>query len=340
MVTLAAAGLLAACGGPDPLSALEKPAFEQSLEPYALPLQLASISAAQLGWQLPPEDCAHAYRISVAYEPAMRFEDDNESHLALGRHPRQEPDAPLTNGPIAADTLAPAQLYYHGLRAERIGASRDIYFTRELVGPSSPTAACMPRTWDPMEDALALGWPRLTGRLTAVGEKWAGLRVGGKCNRSACVDPKTGGGGEETHDMTCVTAPWEQRLGALFEHEGEHYAWIRGTWTDGHGPGEGIVSDSRVLMSVDHGRPVWAQVVVDHKFGQPAKGGGFTPVVRRWTMESIDTCPGSLAAAGWDRPALLDEKVDELRERLANADELRRSPGETSPSHRSWEHTE
>lgn len=322
---VALAWLVAACGGPAPGSVLEQPRLDHTLEPYGVQLGVAELPSVELGWQAPPEGCPHAYRITVGYEPSLRFEEDSTSSLVVGRHPRQQPERPLGEGPIPAGVIAPAQLFYQGIRAERIGATRDVYLTRELVGPAAPTAACMPRTWDPMDDALALGWPRLPGRLTAVGERWSGLPVQGKCARSPCVDPQTGGGGPEAHARTCVAAPWQERLAGLYDHDGELYAWIASTWSDGHGPEQGIHSERWTLVSVEHGRPVWSRTVVDHRFPQPVASGGFAPVVRTWTLESIDACPGSLAAAGWPRPPELGQEELRLRDRLANADELRRS---------------
>jgi len=321
-----AAWTAAACQGVAPGSQLEESRVDDALAPYGVDLAPAPVLSVELGWQLPPADCPHAYRLSVDYEPAQRFEEDNESDLVLGRNPRQRPDAPLPPGPLPEGTVAAAHLFYQGLRAERVGATRDVYLSRERVGPAAPTAACMPRTWDPMEDALALGWPQLTGRLTAVGEAWSGQPVEGKCNRSACVDPQTGGGGPETHDRTCVTPPWHEQLQGVFTHRGELYAWLHSTWSDGHGEGQGIRSERHTLVSVEHGRPLWSRTRIDHRFAQPTAAGGMAPVVRTWTLAATDACPGSLAAAGWERPAALVEREQELRDRLAHVDELRRTP--------------
>jgi hypothetical protein len=173
-----------------------------------------------------------------------------------------------------------------------------------------------------MEDALALGWPRLTGRLTAIGERWSGLPVEGKCARSTCVDPQTGGGGAEQHERTCVSPPWREELAGIYELHGELHAWIVSRWSDGHGAGQGISTTRHTLISVEHGRPVWSQTVVDHRFSQPV-AGGFAPVVRTWTLEAIDACPGSLHGLGWERPPELADEEARLRDRLAHADELR-----------------
>lgn len=336
----------AACGGAAAGSQMAAHEVDAAMQPYGLELAPAKSSVVELGWQAPPEECPHAYRLTVDYEPTLRFEDDGTSSLILGRHPRQQPEpveGPRTPdrasaleraarsgaGPIPPGVMVPAHLFYRGVRAERVGATRDVYLTAEFAGPAAPTAACMPRTWDPMEDALALGWPELTGRLTAVGESWNGLPVEGKCARSACVDPQTGGGGADQHDRTCVTAPWHEHLAGLFEVQGELYAWIVSRWSDGHGAGLGISTVRQTLVSVEHGRPVWSRTKIDHRFPQPVATGGFAPVVRTWTLEAIDACPGSLFAAGWERPPELADEEAELRERLANADELRKSTATT-----------
>lgn len=332
-------GLVAACGSAAVGSELEEHEVDRAMQAYGLDPAPAELPSVELGWQAPPEDCPHAYRLTTGYEPALRFEEDGTASLVLGRHPRQRPErlqgvrppngasaaaraVEIGPGPIPPEVMVPAHLFYQGVRAERVGATRDVYLTREFAGPAAPTAACMPRTWDPMEDALALGWPKLTGRLTAVGERWSGLPVQGKCARSACVDPQTGGGGPDQHERTCVVGPWQEQLAGVYALRGELYAWIVSRWSDGHGHGQGISTERRTLVSLEHGRPVWSQTVVDHRFAQPV-AEGFAPVTRTWTLEAIDACPGSLHAAGWERPPALADEEARLRDRLAHADELR-----------------
>lgn len=336
---------VAACGGAAVGSQLEEHEVDRAMEAYGLDPAPSELPSVPLGWQAPPEDCPHAYRLTVDYEPALRFEGDGTSSLILGRHPRQQPERlqgakpgngaagpaiEIPPGPIPPGTMVPAHLFYQGIRAERVGATRDVYLTAEFAGPAAPTAACMPRTWDPMEDALALGWPRLTGRLTAVGERWNGLPVEGKCARSTCVDPQTGGGGADQHARTCVSPPWKEQLAGIYELDGELHAWIVSRWSDGHGPGQGISTLRHTLVSVEHGRPVWSRTVVDHRFAQPV-ADGFAPVVRTWTLEAIDACPGSLHGVGWERPAELADEEARLRDRLAHADELRTTTTRWNP---------
>lgn len=319
-----------ACGAsPADLTIESRPALLRMLEPWALTLESAPTELAMLGYQAPTGACTHVLRLSASYEPDLKFEEDSVSHLALGPDPVRAAKLALGPGPIPVGTVVPGRLYYHGLRAERDGASRDVSFGRELFGPAAPSGGCLPQTWDPMEDAFALGWPKLPGRLVAVGERWNGLRVEGKCNRSACVDPLTGGGGPDNHHRTCVTQDWQESLLGVYEQGGERYAWIHSTWTDGH-EGKGIDTERFTLISVDHGRPLWSQTRVDHRFAQPTADGGFAPVVRTWQLEAIDDCPGALPAAGWASPESLTADVERMRRGLADTDSLRRKGGRRS----------
>jgi hypothetical protein len=327
-------GLLAMPGCAEPAASTidARPAMLRLLEPWGLQPASAPTEIAMLAWHAPSDACHEVYRITTSYEPALRFEEDSTSWLALGRDPRRPAEAHVEGEPIRAGEVVPGRLYYHGLRAERDGASRDVSYGRELYGPAAPSAGCLPQTWDPMEDAFALGWPKLPGRLVAVGERWNGLRVEAKCNRAACVDPLTGGGGPDNHERACVTQDWQETLLGIYENEadGERYAWIGSTWTDGH-EGKGIDTQRFTLVSIDHGRPVWSQTVLTHRFSQPIADGGFAPVVRTWQLEAVDDCEGALPAAGWNVPPHIAEElaaeVARMREGLADVDALRRRGG-------------
>lgn len=296
------------------------------LEPWGLEPASAPTEVAMLAWHAPTDACPPVYRLTASYEPKLRFEEDSTSWLALGRDPRRPAPEHDDAEAIARGEIVGGRLYYHGLRAERDGASRDVSYGRELFGPAAPSAGCLPQTWDPMEDAFALGWPKLPGRIVAVGERWNGLRVEAKCNRSACVDPKTGGGGPDNHHRACVTEDWQETLLGIYEIDGERYAWIGSTWTDGH-EGAGIDTERFTLVSIEHGRPVWSQTVIDHRFSQPVAEGGFAPVKRTWTLEAVDDCAGALPAAGWAAPDDIAAEVERMREGLADVDALRRRGG-------------
>ncbi|MBL4683305.1 MAG: hypothetical protein JKY37_01855 [Nannocystaceae bacterium] len=326
-VALLALGLMGACAEGHPSSHFEKLQAERILEPFGLTATVADTSVAFLAWHAPETDCAQAYQLSVSYEPGLKFEEDNEGGLIIARHRRQRPyrkrrgdgtrgvKTKLPDGPVPRDVVVPGELFYRGYRAERIGATRNFHMSSEFVGPASPMAGCFWRTWDPMEDAFALGWPKLPGRLTAVGEQWNGLRVEAQCSRAACVDPVTGGGGPDNHFRPCVTRPLRETLAGVYEIGGERFALIRSHWDAGH-EGKGISSTRTALISVDHGRPVWSEFVVDHRFAQPTVNGKMEPIVRTWQMTAVDRCPGSLASLGWDRPEQMTDLLDMLREGL------------------------
>ena len=46
--------------------------------------------------------------------------------------------------------------------------------------------------------------------------------------------------------------------------------------------------------------------------------------MRTWTLEAIDACPGSLAAAGWARPDDVVAEHDRALGELADSDEVKR----------------
>ncbi len=299
---------LSACGGAGLESHAQLPKLTEALKPYGITPTVAETQVATLAYQAPPTTCPHVLRLVVDNEPDIMHEVDGASYLSIATQapedgaPAIEPDRPLAAGQIATLTT-----YYKGFRAEKMGALRDSFLSATQAGPASPTAGCLAKTWDPIEDAMALGWPEVPGRLTAIGERWTGLRVAGKCNRAACVDPKTGGGGPENHDRTCVTQDWQEQLVGLFEHDGERLALVRGTWNDGHGevgPANetGIWGIRTTLINLDHGRPMWSRHELQHNFAQPTADKSWAPIHRVWEMSAADACPGSLAAHGWSRP--------------------------------------
>ena len=294
------------------------PKLVEALRPYGMEPTVADTEVTALAYQPPSATCPHVVRISVQNEPDLMHEPDSESYLSLGLAPEDE-----------ESSFTRIQTLYRGFRAEK-GVERISEMSTTEIGPTSPTAGCLPKTWDPIEDAMTLGWPELTGRLTGIREIWTGHRVAGKCNRAACVDPKTGGGGEENHNRTCVTQDWQNQLVGVFEHQGERLALVRGTWTDGHGevgPGNttGIWAERLTLINVAHGRPMWSRNKLHHSFPQPTADKSWSPIDRTWEMHTVDACPGSLAAHGWDRPAdVLAGEADQLELR-ADPEALRKA---------------
>lgn len=313
----------------------EKLAVERALQPFGLHVEVADTSVALLGWHAPDPECPYALKITSSYEPGLKFEENNENGIIFARHQHRKPyrrsrgdgtngpQVRVSAGPIPEGVIVPGELFYKGFRAERVGASRDYQAAAEFYGPASPMAGCYWRTWDPMEDAIALGWPKVPARLTAVGESWNGLRVQAQCARAACVDPKTGGGGPDNHFRPCATKPFRETLAGVYEVAGERYAWITSEWDDGHN-GEGISSKRSVLVSIEHGRPVWAKIAIDHRFAQPTVNGTMEPIVRTWEMTAIDECGGSLASVGWTRGKDVEAMLSMLTEGLQDSESLRK----------------
>ncbi|MFO0635726.1 MAG: hypothetical protein U0168_23035 [Nannocystaceae bacterium] len=293
------------------------PQLREAFAPLGLEVEAMPDGVAALQWQAPSATCPWVMQLDVAYTPAQAYEQDSRSMLAIARD--DDRLALVDGAPIPAGVAAKLSLFYQGLRAEKRGQLREAWASGEFFGPAAPTAGCMPRTWDPMEDALALAWPRLPGRVVAVDESWEGLRVDGKCNRSPCVDPTTGGGGPDNHHRACVGMAWRERLAGVFEIADGRFALVESHWDDGHA-GQGIQTERQTLISLEHGRPVWSRTVVDHRFPQPAADHSFAPVVRTWTMHTLDGCGGSLTTLGLTLDASQTEQRAQVLDRLAHPD--------------------
>jgi hypothetical protein len=287
---------------------------------YGLEPSPTDTSVTHLSWQAPGEECLQSYRITVTYDHNPPKEKDSVSTLTIGP-PRQPAAGPAPPRILSEGAIFEGRLYYDPMLFGEAGTERDMLISASLVGPAAPTAACLPRTWDPMDDALALGWPRLPARPVALGEHWRGARVEGRCNRTACVDPQTYMGGKDNHDRSCATMGWDEQLVGILEVGDERLAAVESHWSDGHPL---VSAKRRVLISVDHGRPVWAKVVIDHRPPQLGDDNTYAPIERSWTMESIDSCPGSLGAAGWQLPDDVVEASARAKRRFHEEEKERR----------------
>ncbi len=312
---------LASCSDATEESRAQLPTVTEALAPFSVAPTAAETEVARLAYAAPSKECPHVVRITIENEPDLMHEGDSVSYLSIGDGGPTEDSVP---GTVAVNTL------YRGFRAEK-GVQRQGTMSSLSVGPASPTAGCLAKTWDPVEDAMTLGWPVLTGRLTGIRERWTGHRVAGKCNRAACIDPKTGGGGVENHHRTCVTQDWQNELVGVFEHMGERLALVQGTWTDGHGEVDpanttGIWAKRLTLINVEHGRPIWSRHRLHHSFPQPIHDKSWSPIDRTWEMVAVDQCPGSLAAHGWDRPQDVLAAVEDQLALQADPTLLRNRP--------------
>lgn len=328
--------LLLACESPALGSHQHLPKLRTALDAYGFGIEVAPTHVAQLAWHAPAAECTQVYCIAIDYQPAIKHEEASTSFLAIGHHPNDDDVQPDPALPIPAGATFEGRVHYEGVRVRDPGVSRDVWLSSLHAGPASPTAGCLGQTWDPIEDAMTLGWPKLTGRLTAIDESWTGLRVEGKCNKSACADPETGKGGADNPKRTCVTPDFEETLAGVYDIAGERYALVTSTWTDGHGPADagntiGIWTERVALVSIDHGRPAWARAVVHYNFVQELAAGGWGPVTRTWEMQSIDDCAGSLAAMGWSRTEADVAQATDATDALANSDELRKRRPSSRP---------
>ena len=114
--------------------------WTEALQPYGFEPTVADTEVAVLAYQPPSAECAHVVRISVANEPDLMHEPDSESYLSLGLD--DSADEPFTQ----------LRTLYRGFRAEKVG-QRSGAMPASEVGPASPTAGCLPKTWDPCPTA-------------------------------------------------------------------------------------------------------------------------------------------------------------------------------------------
>lgn len=302
---------LVACA-PEPEGELVVPELaELGLSPISVDTRVA-----HLAWH--PPTCAPVYRVRIDERYPEGLEkylntaaERSESYLTV------EPAKPgvWPPGPVPQDRVFIGELTFQGPRTAHRPLHREFALSASLAGPASPDAACFERTWDAVEDAVALGWPQLSGRLTAVGETWTGARVESRCNRSACIDPETRGGGKTAHHLPCVTPWWRETLTGVLDLATSsgttRVAVIASEWSDGHPIGEGLSSERTALVSLEHGRLLHAHTKIHH---------GYSGIEREVRVDAVDTCPGGLVAAGWTAPELVvtaREAILSPRERTA-----------------------
>jgi hypothetical protein len=291
--------------------------------------------ARLLRWR-PPEECIVVYRIRVDEEMPdgvarffNRSPEHSEAWLALTPHPH--PDAGrdasglrVVRGRAVLESDDAGVKPYETGAPSPISSTRDYYASGLGLGPAAPDAACRNRSWDALEDALALGWPWLAPQRIAPGESWAGAPVEGRCNETACLT-SDGVAGARAHERICATPGWRETwVGDAVAGE-EVFTAIESTWQDRGDLEEiegGTSTTRRALLSPVHGRLAWARVEVLHRWSQ---------VQREIVIESVDACPGSLRAAGWDAPPEVVEQADRMAaraledrpEREANQDTAR-----------------
>jgi hypothetical protein len=202
--------------------------------------------SADLRWQV-PGSCVEVYRVRIdeRFRDASvavfvgREEEHSSWLLALGRRGEQ------TLGLLAREDADEA--------SPRV---RELSWSATAVGPAAPDFACRRRSWDPIEDALALGWPALPGTRVRVGEAWLGATVEGRCHETVCANEQ----GKFEHDRRCRARPWRERLAGA----GEDLAVAVSDWDDGHQEPVGILTSR--IAALHAGRPLWVSATVEHRW--------------------------------------------------------------------------
>jgi len=302
-LAMTAMATMTACAPSEPGAVAAAPdVLQTDFELAPLP---AATRVAALAWQ--PPVCPQVYRVRIdetypdGLEKMLRTQTEHsESFLAVGDEPRgagpstSSSSPPWPPGPVPGDRVFTGRVAFRGPKTQNRPLHREFALSATLAGPGSPDAGCHERTWDPVEDAVALGWPQLPGRLAAIGETWSGARVEARCNRSACVDTVTRGGGPNNHFRPCTTMSWRERLDGIFTLGDVQVAVISSFWSDGHPLGEGLWSERTAVVSVDHGRLLHSHTFIHHTY---------TGIERELRMDAVDDCPGGLVAAGWSPDA-------------------------------------
>jgi hypothetical protein len=289
---------LALCCGPasacGPAGDAEDPTPPPELAAdYGIQALPADTRVATLAWH--PPTCPQLYRVRIdeTYPPGLEAmlrtrAEHSESWLALADE--RQSTATWPPGPVPKDRVFRGRTMFRGPKTQDKLLQRELALSAALAGPASPDAPCYERTWDPVEDALALGWPQLPARMAALGETWRGARVEARCNRSACVDTKTRGGGPDNHFRPCTTMSWRERLDGIYSVGDAHVAVISSFWSDGHPLDEGLWSERTAVVSLEHGRLLHSQTFIHHTY---------TGIEREVRIDAVDACPGGLVAAGW-----------------------------------------
>ncbi|KIG16716.1 hypothetical protein DB30_04189 [Enhygromyxa salina] len=174
---------------------------------------------------------------------------------------------------------------------------RQLWWSARTVGPAAPDFACRQRSWDPLEDALALGWPELPDHPVRVGQSWQGGAVEGRCHETTCVDDQ----GQFPHDRPCRARAWRETAVGAGQISGEDgppapFVLIQGDWDDGHDlarPEIGILTSRQLLIA--EGRPLWARVRIEQRW---------VGVTRELELTRLDDC-------GDPSPGLSDDLSDE-----------------------------
>ena len=248
----------------------------------------------------PPSSCIAVYRVQI---------DESFSIPGYGDYYNRSPEhsiSYLAYGVDASDATRSRVVLVSDDAGVRSQTKREptpqssahaLHASSTLMGPAAPDAACRDRSWDLIEDALALGFPQLPPWPVRVGAEWTGAIVEGDgttcsarevcCSLAACLDD------EHRRDRTrpCTSPPWTERLNAS-PYAGGEMVEISSTWSDGRSPGAASEAQRSVRFDVSRGRVREAKVSTQHPF---------LGVERTIEVLALDDCDGA-------RPVVDDER--------------------------------
>ncbi len=266
-----------------------------------------------LSWRAPSE-CVEVYSLRVDEE----FRDESvalflgraEEHATylLGLAPTKRASEQAARG---AEEVVHARSVLMALSdTTEPTLERDVVIAPTTVGPAAADLACRRRTWDPLEDVLALGWPRLPDHPVRPGDAWQGHPVGGRCHETPCLDDAA-----EIGEAPCRARPWRERfagvlLGPAQARPGaDEWVVLRSEWDDGHveaadeGSGRGILTSREAVLG--QGRPLFVRMALEHRWA------GVTRILELRALDDCTTVPfmGDRLGPDHDDPLALVARV-------------------------------
>jgi hypothetical protein len=237
---------------------------------------LARTRPILLRWQFDPT-CTQVYELSVAESFAHegvapflgRAPEHSRHRLTLAADPQRAERWLATLEPLELDPRDPA-------RTRELHVAAD----RRAIGPRAPDLACRNRSWDLLEDALALGWPTLPASPRRPGEHWIGEVVGGRCHETVCLDAS----GSFDPTRACQAMPWHESLaGFARDAEGTTITLLRSHWHDDHeGESATIGITTTRELALAEGRLLLARAEVEQRW---------SGVIRQLELRRVDACP-------------------------------------------------
>jgi hypothetical protein len=257
----------------------EQPELARTVDTLVLALDaqpLARTRPILLRWQFDPT-CTQVYELDIdetfAHEGVAPFlgraPEHSRHRLTLAADPQRAERWLATLEPREVDPSNPA-------RTRELHVAAD----RRAIGPRAPDLACRNRSWDVLEDALALGWPTLPESAPRAGERWIGDAVGGRCHETVCLDAT----GSFDPARSCQAMPWHESLaGFARDADGTTITLLRSHWHDDHEDETATIGITTTReLALAEGRLLLARAEVEQRW---------SGVIRQLELRRVDTCP-------------------------------------------------